>query len=361
VLEVVTRENLPQDWAKTEDNLAAALESQAEHSAGAKALDLLAHAVAAYRAVLEVYTKADLPQDWATTQQNLAVALYTQGQKSNKAQALGFSVQSVQASRFALEVFTRTEQPQEWAMVQNNLGLALCLEGERSSGSHAKELFAQAADAYREALQVYTRTEKPLAWAMTQNNLGNALVDEGDYAGAAKALEECLEDLPDNAGLLNTAISIYHDNLYRYDRAYELAQHWLKVDASPDAKISMLEQDLTTSRFEDCGKQAASIDDAAFPDLPAAMSLIRDSMRLACQWGGGKKADAQQTTNALLLKSAQLQDVGFQFPGTRHFLGLSPAFETGRASWIALFSTLEKGDGVAMAGALHELEEAMNH
>ncbi len=360
-LEVRTRENLPQAWAHTEDNLAAALRSQAEKSGGEKAMDLLARAVAAYRAVLEVYTKADLPQDWATTQQNLAVALYTQGQKSSKAQALDSAAQSVQASRSALEVFTRTEQPQEWAMVQNNLALALCLEGERSSGKQAKDLFAQAVDAYRAALQVYTRTEKPLAWAMTQNNLGNALVDEGDYAGAAKALEECLEDFPDHAGILNTAISIYHDNLYRYDRAYELAQHWMKVDASPDAKISMLEQDLTTSRFEDCGKQAASIGDDAFPDVPVPMTLIRDSMRMACQWGAGQKADAQQTANALLLKSAQLQDVGFQFPGTRHFLGSSPAFDAGRPSWVALFDSLEKGDGAAMAVDLKQLQEAMKH
>jgi tetratricopeptide (TPR) repeat protein len=269
------------------------------------------------------------------------------------------AAQSVAASRSALEVFTRTAQPQEWAMVENNLGLALRLEGERSSDKQAKDLFAQAVDAYKAALQVYTRTEKPLAWAMIQNNLGNALVDEGDYAGAAKALEECLEGFPDNAGILNTAISVYHDNLYQYDRAYELARHWLQVDPSPDAKIAMLEQDLTTSRFEDCETQAAAIDDAAFPNAPVAMSLIRDSMRMACQWGAGKKADAQQTANALLLRSAQLQDVGFQFPGTRHFLASVPAFDQGRASWTALFDSLEKGDGAAMAAALHQLDEVM--
>ena len=244
-------------------------------------------------------------------------------------------------------------------MVQNNLGLALRLEGEHSSDKQAKDMFAQAVDAYRAALQVYTRTEKPLAWAMTQNNLGNALVDEADYAGAARALEECLEDFPDNTGILNTAISIYHDNLYRYDRAYELAQHWLKVDPSPDAKIAMLEQDLTTGRFDECETQAAAIDDAAFPNAPIAMSLIRDSMRMACQWGAAQKNDARQTANAMLPKSAQLQDVGFQFPGTRHFLASSPAFAAGRPSWIALFDSLEKGDGAALAAALHQLDEVM--
>jgi tetratricopeptide (TPR) repeat protein len=360
-LKVRTKANLPQDWAATENNLGAALVQQAALSSGTQATDLRIQAVEAYRAALEVYTKADLPQDWAATQNNLGIALVDQGERSSGPKATDLLAQAVQANRAALEVYTRTDLPQDWAMVQNNLGLALRLEGERSSGKQAKDLFAEAVDAYRAALQVYTRTGKPLAWASTQNNLGNALVDEGDYAGAAKALEECLEVFPDNAGFLNTAISIYHDNLYRYDRAYELAQHWLKVDASPDAKIGLLEQDLTTSRFEDCGKQAASIDDDAFPNAPAAMTLIRDSMRMACQWGAGQKAEAQHTANALLLKSAQLQDVDFQFPGTRHFLESSPAFETGRTAWIALFDSLEKGDGAAMAAALRQLDEVMKH
>jgi tetratricopeptide (TPR) repeat protein len=360
-LEIRTRENLPQKWAWTESNLAAALNFEAGHSSKAHAVDLLAREVTAFRAALEVFTKENLPQNWAAAQLNLSSALLDEAKWSSGVQKLDFLAQSVQASRSALEVFTRTDLPQDWAMVQNNLGLALRLEGEQSSGTQAKELFAQAVQAYRASLDVYTRTEKPLAWAMIQNDLGNALVDEGDYVGAAKALEASLEAFPDNAGFLNTAISVYHDNLYRFDRAYELAQHWLNVDASPDAKISMLEQDLTTSRFDHCEKQAAAIGDDAFPNAPVAMTLIRDSMRMACQWASGQKADAQQTANALLLKSSQLQDVGFQFPGTRHFLGSTPVFAAGRASWIALFDSLEKGDGAAMAAALRQLDEVMRH
>jgi hypothetical protein len=89
------------------------------------------------------------------------------------------------------------------------------------------------------------------------------------------------------------------------------------------------------------------------------MALIRDSMRLSCQWGAGQKADARQTAQALLLKSAQLQRTGAKLAGTRRYLASSPAFETGRSSWIALFDSLEKGDGAAMADSLKQLEEVM--
>jgi hypothetical protein len=123
----------------------------------------------------------------------------------------------------------------------------------------------------------------------------------------------------------------------------------------------MVEEDLTTSRFEDCVKQAASIGDAALPDPAAPFALVRDTMKMACERAAGQKSAALQSTQSLLSKSAQLQDVGWGVEGTRHFLGSSPAFETGRASWIALFDSLEKGDGAAMAAALRQLDEVMKH
>jgi hypothetical protein len=84
-------------------------------------------------------------------------------------------------------------------------------------------------------------------------------------------------------------------------------------------------------------------------------------MKLTCQWGAGQKAAAQETEKALLSKSAQMQKIGWESTGTRHFLASSPTFEPGRSSWIALFESLDKGDGAAMAGALQQLEDVMRH
>jgi len=360
-LEVCTKASLPQDWAETQNNLAAALDVQGVRSSGPQAMDLLAQAIAANRAVLEVYTKTDLPQEWAAAQGSLGLAIEQQGELSSGTQATDLMSQGVDAYHAALQVFTKASMPQDWALVQNNLGMALRRLADRSSGAQAKDLLAQAIQAQRAALEVYTKADMPQEWAMVEHNLANALEVEGDFAGAAKAIDAALEAFPNDTSFLQTGVSIYHDDLYNYDRAYELTDRWLKAEASPEAKLTMVEEDLTTSRFEDCEKQAASMDDAALPDPAGPYGLIRDAMKMTCQWGAGEKPAAQQTAQALLLKSAQLQNAGWGVEGTRHYLSSSPAFETGRASWIALFDSLEKGDGVAMAAALRQLQEVMQH
>jgi len=360
-LEVCTKASLPQDWAETQNNLAAALDVQGVRSSGPQAMDLLAQAIAANRAVLEVYTKTDLPQEWAAAQGSLGLAIEQQGELSSGTQATDLMSQGVDAYHAALQVFTKASMPQDWALVQNNLGMALRRLADRSSGAQAKDLLAQAIQAQRAALEVYTKADMPQEWAMVEHNLANALEVEGDFAGAAKAIDAALEAFPNDTSFLQTGVSIYHDDLYNYDRAYELTDRWLKAEASPEAKLTMVEEDLTTSRFEDCEKQAASMDDAALPDPAGPYGLIRDAMKMTCQWGAGEKPAAQQTAQALLLKSAQLQNAGWGVEGTRHYLSSSPALETGRASWIALFDSLEKGDGVAMAAALRQLQEVMQH
>ena len=360
-LEVRTKADLPQDWAVTQTNLGIALVDQGERSSGAQATELFAQAAQAYRAALEVRTKATLPQDWAMTLSNLGGVLIDQGEKSSGAQATDLLAQAVQAYRASLEVYTKTDLPQGWAKTQSNLGYALADQGERSSGAQAEELFVQAEQALRAALEVQTKADLPEDWAITQNNLGKALADRGDFSGASNALEASLEILPDNISFLQHAASIYHDKIYRYDRAYELTERWLKLDDSTDARLEMVEENLTTSRFEDCSKQAATIDDAAFPAPAMPMILARDTMKLTCQWGAGEKAAALETEKTLLSKSAQMQKIGWESTGTRHFLASSPVFEAGRSSWIALFESLDKGDGAAMAGALRQLDEVIRH
>jgi hypothetical protein len=60
-LEVYTREQLPQDWALTQNNLGLALSDQAARTEGAKGAELLAQAMSAYRSALEVTTREQLP------------------------------------------------------------------------------------------------------------------------------------------------------------------------------------------------------------------------------------------------------------------------------------------------------------
>jgi tetratricopeptide (TPR) repeat protein len=367
-LEVRTKADLPQDWAATQDNLGLALSDQGERSSEAKATELLAQSVEAYRAALEVYTKADLPQGWAATQSNLGTALWDQGKRSSGAEATELLAQSVEAYRAALEVYTKADLPQGRAMTQNNLGIALWDQGERSSGAEATKLLAQSVEAYRAALQVRTKADLPQDWAMTQNNLGLALTDQGRRSSgaqatellsdAASAFESVLEVLPTSQSIINALSNIDHEEIFRFDRALELDEQAFKIDPSTGNRMNLVEANLTAAHFSQCVEQAVAIDD---PVLSTSKIPVRDTIKLACQWGAGQKAAAQQTATALLPQAAGLHSPGWRFAGTRHFLASFPAFEAGRASWIALFESLEKGDGAAMAAALQQLDEVMKN
>ena len=60
--------------------------------------------MAAYRAALEVYTREQLPQQWATTQNNLGNVLRDLGERASGEQGAQYLEQSVAAYRAALEV-----------------------------------------------------------------------------------------------------------------------------------------------------------------------------------------------------------------------------------------------------------------
>jgi hypothetical protein len=86
-----------------------------ERASGEQAAQYLEQAVAAYRAALEVRTREQLPQDWATTQNNLGNVLCVLGERASGEQGAQYLEQSVAAYRAALEVRTREQLPQDWA------------------------------------------------------------------------------------------------------------------------------------------------------------------------------------------------------------------------------------------------------
>ena len=108
----------------TQQNLGAALQAQGLRTGGAQGTELLAQAVAAFRSALEVITREQLPQDWAMTQHNLGAALKEQAIRTGGAQATELLAQAVAAYRRALEVYTPEVFPAYHARVQANLAKA---------------------------------------------------------------------------------------------------------------------------------------------------------------------------------------------------------------------------------------------
>ena len=105
----------------------------------------LQEAVAAYRTALEEWTRERVPLQWAKTQNNLGNALRALGERESGTARLQ---EAVAAYESALEEWTRERVPLQWAMTQNNLGTALQALGQRESGT---ERLQEAVAAYESA------------------------------------------------------------------------------------------------------------------------------------------------------------------------------------------------------------------
>ncbi|QLP98789.1 MAG: tetratricopeptide repeat protein [Rhodoblastus sp.] len=108
------------------------------------------------------------PLDWAMTQNNLGAALQTIGARESSNERLE---QAVAAYSAALEERTRERVPLEWAMTQNNLGAALRALGERESSNERLE---QAVAAFRAALEEFTPEAAHYHHAGATQNLAGA-------------------------------------------------------------------------------------------------------------------------------------------------------------------------------------------
>ncbi|MEG4222128.1 tetratricopeptide repeat protein, partial [Microcoleus sp. Pol12A6] len=172
-LEVRTRKDYPEDWAMTQNNLAAAYSDRIE---GVRAANIEL-AIACYTAALEVRTRKDYPEDWAGTQNNLAAA-YGNRIAGVKAENIELAIAR---STAALEVYKRENYPEDWAITQNNLAIAYC---DRIAGVKAENIELAIAR-YTAALEVRTRKDYPEDWAMTQNNLAAAYSDRIEGVRAA--------------------------------------------------------------------------------------------------------------------------------------------------------------------------------
>ncbi|NEO72372.1 CHAT domain-containing tetratricopeptide repeat protein [Moorena sp. SIO3H5] len=161
-LTVFTRDQFPEEWASTQNNLGSAYYKRIT---GEKAQNL-EDAIACYQLALEVRTRKAFPMDWASTQYNLGIA-YGDRITGEKAQNLENAIACYQ---LALEVRTREAFPVHWASTQNNLGNVYC---NRITGEKAQNL-EDAIACYQLALEVSTREAFPVDWASTQTNLGNA-------------------------------------------------------------------------------------------------------------------------------------------------------------------------------------------
>jgi tetratricopeptide (TPR) repeat protein len=223
-----TRELVPQGWADIQDNLGIALTSLGEYESGTARLE---EAVTAHRDALKERTRARVPRDWAKTQNNLGNALTLLGMRERSIARLE---EAATAFRDALKESPRERVPLVWADMQNNLGIALFRLGERESGTAHLE---EAVTAFRDALKEYSREYAPRNWADTQANLGNALVLLGERENSTTRLEE--------------AVIAYRDALKEYPRE-RAPRNWADIQNNlGNALMRLGERESSTARLEE--------------------------------------------------------------------------------------------------------------
>ena len=112
----------------------------AEHSEGAQASQYLQQAVDAYHNALQVRTREQLPQDWAATQNNLGNALRDLAERSEGAQASQYLQQAFDAFHSALNVYSESGFPAQWTQITRTLANAYEIEKD---WDHALECYEQ--------------------------------------------------------------------------------------------------------------------------------------------------------------------------------------------------------------------------
>jgi len=187
VLDQVSRERAPLQWALTENRLGNALARLGEQTdTREKGMPRLQAAVDAYREALKEYTRERAPRDWAGTQVNLGNVLEIFGRRERDR---GKLEEAAKAYGEALKELPRESEPLTWAMAQMSLGNALETLGEMESESARLE---EALTAYGEALKVYDPAREPLDWARAKFNVGSALRALGEREKSTARLEEAV-------------------------------------------------------------------------------------------------------------------------------------------------------------------------
>jgi len=349
-LEVYTREELPQDWAMTQNDLVNALAHQGKRTSGEESQRLLAQAVTAYRAALEVYTREELAQDWAMTQNNLGNALRYQGTRTGGEESRQLLAQAVTAYRAALEVYTRDQSPQNWAGTQNNLGNALSDQGTRTDGEESGQLLEQAVTAYEKALEVRTPESFPERWAETQNNLAQTYMALAQWAEAAQSLQNVLRIHPDSPETYKTLGFLYHERLFDFQAAFALHQAWLERHSSDfSARADGTEALFTVGRFADAEVRLEEI--LGDNRLSESSRVAVRALAIAALLAQGKKETISQELQGLLdFINARPADfrVDWSWAGTIHFVQTDDRLAPLRDWLLSFFEALQGKDRKAL-------------
>lgn len=184
-----------------------------------------------------------------------------------------------------------------------------------------------------------------------------SLDQQEKWTEAAQLLDNALTIDPNHVEALRLADWIYHERLFRYDRAFALNARRVELGSG---QSDYVEKHLTTGRFREC----ATLAQARYDEVTdKGVKLVMRAIRFACLWvstgdslkGRVSSYDVVTAANVLRKEMEGLQKVGWTFDGTKHFLKTNASFDK-TADWVRLFEALEVGDQPSALSALAALD-----
>ncbi|MBU1055793.1 MAG: tetratricopeptide repeat protein [Proteobacteria bacterium] len=362
-LTVKTLENMPQSWAVTMNNIGIALKERGIRTEGEEGVRLLNEAVKAYNSALMVRTRESLPQDWAVTKYNIGNALKKQGIRTRGEKGLSLLSEAVNAYNDALTVFTRESLPMGWASTQNNMGNALKEQGIRTDGIEGARLLAEAIKAYKAVLTVDTCDSESQDWAMTQNNLAETYYLMNDWANAVECYCNVLKVYQKYDTAYNRASYIYHEQLFQFDKAYELSYEWvIKLqNVTGSSKSIFIVTNFTTARFDKAEELLAELLPKLNPNdhLYAHLCAIEIANLVAL-----KKTDMVSGKIDALISTIKQQPVDYKiggaFNGTKHFIKNSEQLKPDSQWLLSFFAAIEDPNRDTIIKGLQEVQKDLN-
>ncbi|TKB92195.1 MAG: TIR domain-containing protein [Nitrospira sp.] len=357
-LKVYTRDQLPHEWAMVQNNLGAMLGEQGIRTSSTHGTQLLAAAVDTYRAVLTVYTKDQLPHEWASAQNNLGNVLREQGIRTSGTPDIQLLADAVAAYRAALTVYTKDQLPQEWAMAQNNLGNVLRDQSVRTKGETNPKLLVDAVDAYRAALTVRTREHVPEDWAETHHNLAKTAVLLEDWRTAAESYHNVLALHPDDEETYRSVHLIYQGKLFAHQTAFEITKNWLdKHPENLSAQANFAVAHLTTGRFEDAARRLGEL--LKKPSLSPTSSVglrIEDIVVALALKKPTIVPQKLQELRTFVSWQPETFYVDWNFDGPKHHILSEPVFASYRPWLMYLFASIKSRDRATLLAALDHVQ-----
>jgi tetratricopeptide (TPR) repeat protein len=166
-------------WAYNMSVIADSFEELSEFEERVQADSLNIRAYAVHKMSLDVFTKEDYPQEWAKAQFDIGRSLISVYSR-RAAQREKEIVQEIMSSlRSAMEVYDAKKDPDEWVYLQSSMASFLKMYASRSDKASAASLLQEALEIYQSTDSIISKNKMPFIWASRQAGYGSLYLELG--------------------------------------------------------------------------------------------------------------------------------------------------------------------------------------